>query len=148
MTPYQAIVKATIENEGEVLATAHAMRIWSDAHAAGHFFLESAETAAVARALSMIGYDLPPEESHEWDEHDNYSEAPVSADCYTQQDGAEALPELGTGLSAPYCQTGVMSCQDSGQNPIMVGNTAVYTRVQYDTENGNGFFGGGENYGR
>ena len=39
-----------------------------------------------------------------------------------------------------------MSCQDSGQNPIMVGNTAVYTRVQYDTENGNGFFGGGENY--
>lgn len=108
MTPYQAIVKATIENEGEVLATAHAMRVWSDAHAAGHFFLESAETAAVARALSMIGYDLPPEESHEWDEHDNYSEAPVSADCYTQQDGAEALPELGTGLSAPYCQTGVM----------------------------------------
>ncbi|RHV71179.1 MULTISPECIES: hypothetical protein [Clostridia] len=146
MTPYQAIVKATIENEGEVLATAHAMRVWSDAHAAGHFFLESAETAAVARALSMIGYDLPPEESHEWDEHDNYSEAPVSADCYTQQDGAEALPELGTGLSAPYCQTGMMSCQDSGQNPIMVGNTAVYTRVQYDTENCNGGFGGGENY--
>ena len=39
-----------------------------------------------------------------------------------------------------------MPCQDSGQNPIMMGNTAVYTRVQYDTENGSGVFGGGENY--
>ena len=59
MTPYQAIVKATIENEGEVLATAHAMRVWSDAHAAGHYFLESAETAAVARAPHQTGAYLP-----------------------------------------------------------------------------------------
>ena len=56
------------------------------------------------------------------------------------------MPESGTGLSAPYCQSGVMPYQDSGQNPIMMGNTAVYTRVQYDTENGSGVFGGGENY--
>lgn len=54
-----AVVKVEVIDDGNILADAHARRAWRDDDA-GQFFLESAETAAVGRALSILGYDLPP----------------------------------------------------------------------------------------
>ncbi|MCD8110875.1 MAG: hypothetical protein LUE14_12430 [Clostridiales bacterium] len=55
------IMKARVFNaDGDLLSAAHARRDWKKDMDAGEYFLESAETAAEGRAMSILGYDLPP----------------------------------------------------------------------------------------
>lgn len=59
-----AVMKATVLNKnGKILVEAHARRDFMDNEEGGRYFLETAETAAVGRALNLMGYDLPPEEN-------------------------------------------------------------------------------------
>lgn len=63
-----AIMHAKVLDEtGNVLASGHAKRFYQDDEVR-QYFLEAAETAAVGRALNLLGYNLPPEERSDRDE--------------------------------------------------------------------------------
>ena len=72
-----AVVQCQIvDMSDQVLSVAHARRQWADSDI-GRQFVEYAETAAVGRALSLLGFDLPPEKSKDLNDGRVVSEAPI-----------------------------------------------------------------------
>lgn len=53
-----AMMKVSVVNGMRILATAHARRLYDTSTEIGVYFVDNAETAAMGRALSILGYDL------------------------------------------------------------------------------------------
>lgn len=81
-----AVMRVTVTTaDGIVLTTAHARRDWHDNENGGHFFVESAETAAVGRAMSNLGYDLPMEINAEHIDNNAFADMPLGRNQFQPQ---------------------------------------------------------------
>lgn len=71
-----ATVKVEVIEADVVISTAHAQRRYSDDERRRNF-VECAETAAVGRALSILGYDLPPGAGNQFSDSADVADAPI-----------------------------------------------------------------------
>lgn len=71
-----ATFRVEIYESDALIAVAHARRSFSDEEKRRNF-VECAETAAIGRALSILGYDLPPGEGNHFSDVKDMAEAPA-----------------------------------------------------------------------
>lgn len=74
-----ATIKVEIIEADVIISTAHAQRRYDDDEKRRQF-VECAETAAIGRALSILGYDLPPGEGNQFGDIRDIADAPVMAE--------------------------------------------------------------------
>lgn len=98
-----AVMKVTVETaDGIVLTTAHARRDWHDNESGGHFFVESAETAAMGRAMSNLGYDLPMEINAEHIDINAFADMPLGRNQVLQQNSPFSARPCGGQMEPEY----------------------------------------------
>lgn len=73
-----AVVEVQIIEASITIATAHAQRKYEDDEKKRNF-IEFAETAAIGRALSILGYDLPPGKGNQFSDASDVADAPAAA---------------------------------------------------------------------
>lgn len=73
-----AVVEVRIIEASVTIATAHAQRKYEDDEKKRNF-IEFAETAAIGRALSILGYDLPPGKGNQFSDAGDVADAPAAA---------------------------------------------------------------------
>lgn len=127
-TEFFAIVQCKIiDVDGNVLSMAHARRQWKDS-VAGRQYVESAETAAVGRALSMLGYDLPPEKSKDLNDGTVLAEAPIAeSQTWANESNFSAMGMSGNQME--YSQTYVTQAPV----PVLQRPETIPTSFQMDT---------------
>ncbi len=108
-----ATFRIEIYESDALIAVAHARRVFNEEEKRRNY-VECAETAAIGRALSILGYDLPPGEGNHFSDVKDMAEAPAC--CHQENKGT--------------------SGENASNRPAT--NSAVPSTTPVQKENGNG----------